>query len=120
MLAVEVRAKRVETLAQDAAYVVLNISGAFESAFPLPTSHEPVDCSFNAECIWEQGKASKGDGNVEVECAERRYTCTRTLLSRSAPATVFTFDLDTPCSTTDETQRLLQERCMKGMKVDRR
>jgi len=30
-----------------------------------------ADCSFNAECIWEQGKASKGDGNVEVECAER-------------------------------------------------
>jgi len=79
-----------------------------------------ADCSFNAECIWEQGKASKGDGNVEVECAERRCTCTRTLLSRSAPATVFTFDLDTPCSTTDEAQRLLQERCMKGMKVDRR
>ena len=79
-----------------------------------------ADCSFNAECIWEQGKASKGDGNVEVACAERRCTCTRTLLSRSAAATVFTFDLDTPCSTTDEAQRLLQERCMKGMKVDRR
>jgi hypothetical protein len=79
-----------------------------------------ADCSFNAECVWEQGKASQGDGNVSVECAERRCTCTRTLLTRSAPATVFTFELDAPCSTTDEAQRLLQERCMKGMKVDRR
>jgi hypothetical protein len=79
-----------------------------------------ADCSFNAECVWEQGKASQGDGNAEVDCVERRCTCTRTLLSGSAPATVFTFDLKTPCSTADEAQRLLQERCMKGMKVDRR
>jgi hypothetical protein len=79
-----------------------------------------AECSFNAECVWEQGKASQGDGNVGVDCVERRCTCTRTLLSRSAPATVFTFDLETACSTTDEAQRLLQERCMKGMKVDRR
>ena len=79
-----------------------------------------ADCSFNAECVWEQGKASQGDGNVDVECVERRCICTRTLLSRSAPATVFTFELEAPCSTTEEAQRLLQERCMKGMKVDRR
>ena len=79
-----------------------------------------ADCSFNAECVWEQGKASQGDGNVSVECVERRCTCTRTLLSRSAPGTVFTFELETPCATTDEAQRLLQERCMKGMKIDQR
>jgi hypothetical protein len=79
-----------------------------------------ADCSFNAECVREQGKSSPGDGDVSVDCVDRRCTCTRRPLSRSVPPTVFTFELETPCSSTDVAQQVLQERCMKGMRVDRR
>lgn len=80
---------------------------------------ELAECSFSAECIWVQGKASPGDGNVGVECSGRQCTCRQTILARPATPIIFTFAIDTPCSTTEEAQRLLVEHCMKGMKVER-
>ena len=74
-------------------------------------------CSFNAECIWVQGKASAGDGNVELDCIKRRCTCRRTLLSASVPASTIAFQSEVPCGTADQAERLLIERCMTGLKI---
>jgi hypothetical protein len=81
---------------------------------------ESARCSFNAECIWIQGKASPGDGNVELDCVERRCTCRRRLLSGSAVGSTFAFESDLPCATADQAERLLIERCMTGMKIEGR
>jgi hypothetical protein len=78
---------------------------------------ETARCSFNAECIWIQGRASPGDGNVELDCVERRCTCRRTPLSASARAPTIRFQLDVPCGTEDQAERLLIERCMAGLKI---
>jgi len=74
-------------------------------------------CSFNAECIWIQGVASPGDGNVELDCVARRCTCRRTLLSASMTASTIAFQSEVPCGTADQAERLLIERCMTGLKI---
>ena len=76
-----------------------------------------ASCSLNAECVWVQGQPSPGDGDVEVECTDRRCTCRRTLLSSRARPSAFAFESDVPCSTTEQAERLLIEHCMKGLKV---
>lgn len=83
-------------------------------------SVESASCSFSAECVWAPDRESAGDGNVGVECIDRRCTCRRMVLSNPATPATSTFVSDVPCSTTEEAQRLLVEHCMKGMKVERR
>jgi hypothetical protein len=78
---------------------------------------ESARCSFNAECIWIQGAASPGDGNVELDCVERRCTCRRTLLSASMTTSTIAFQSEVPCGTADQAERLLIERCMTGLKI---
>jgi hypothetical protein len=81
---------------------------------------ESASCSFNAECVEEVGKVSAGDGDVGIDCTDRRCTCRQTILSSPTTPTTFTFESDAPCSTTEEARRLLVENCMKGMKVEQR
>jgi hypothetical protein len=77
-------------------------------------------CSFNAECIRQQGKDFAGDGDVEVDCRDRSCSCR---LRRWFPADAslsFSFAIDDVCSSTDMAERLLRDHCMAGLKVETR
>lgn len=77
-----------------------------------------AECSFNAECVKQQGRRSPGDGSVELDCRDRDCSCSFT--SGSSPRNSFksTFRLATPCDTADMAEHLLRTRCLAGMTVE--
>jgi hypothetical protein len=72
-------------------------------------------CSFNAECIAEQGQVTDGDGDVYLACAEDDCSCRIVPLTPAREAVEFQFRAE--CVTDIQAKQLLVERCMKGMHV---
>ena len=73
------------------------------------------NCSFNAECVRQQGKDSVGDGDVEVECRDRACSCSLRSWVPSEKSLSFSFQVDGVCSTADMAERLLKAVCMAGL-----
>lgn len=71
-------------------------------------------CSYNAECVAEQGVETPGDGFVELECrADGECSCR---VEPSAPASsAVTFSFRASCQTLEESERLMLDHCLKGM-----
>ena len=73
-----------------------------------------VVCSYNAECVAEQGVESPGDGFVELECRTGDECSCR--IEASAPASpAVTFSFQASCKTLEESKRLMLDHCMRGM-----
>lgn len=72
-------------------------------------------CWFNAECIQQQGRASPGDGNVELQCTGTTCVCEYEPLTPPGPATRVQFELEQACTSAKQAKILLRERCMAGM-----
>jgi len=75
-------------------------------------------CSFNAECIREQGRDFEGDGDVELDCHDRSCSCSLRRWSPSNKTMSFSFQIDEICSTADMAERLIRDHCMVGLKVN--
>ena len=75
-------------------------------------------CSFNAECIRQQGKDFAGDGDVELECRDRSCSCSYRRWSPGEKSFSFSFRVEEICSTADMAERLLRNDCLVGLKVD--
>jgi len=74
-----------------------------------------AECSFNAECVRQEGTPYSGDGFVGVECREQTCSCSFKSLTHSERAFGFSFQLAEPCSTTEMAEHLLKDRCMVGL-----
>ena len=75
-------------------------------------------CSFNAECIRQQGRNFAGDGDVELDCRGRSCSCSLRRWFPSDASLSFSFAIEEVCSTTDLAERLLRDHCMAGLRVD--
>jgi len=75
-------------------------------------------CSFNAECLQQQGKDVAGDGNVELDCRDRSCSCSYRRWSPAEKLFSFAFSIEEICSTADMAERLLRDACLVGLKVD--
>lgn len=73
-------------------------------------------CSFNAECIREQGKDFSGDGDVELDCRDRSCSCSYRRWAPAERALSFSFHVTDICSTADMAERLIRDVCMAGLK----
>ena len=75
-------------------------------------------CSFNAECLQQQGKDVAGDGSVELDCRDRSCSCSYRRWSPAEKSFSFAFSIEEICSTADMAERLLRDACLVGLKVD--
>jgi len=74
-------------------------------------------CSFNAECVREQGRESEGDGDVELDCHDRSCSCSLRRWSPPEKTMSFSFQIGEICATADMAEQLLRDHCMPGLTV---
>jgi hypothetical protein len=74
-----------------------------------------AECSFDAECVRQEGTPSAGDGFVTVDCREQTCSCSFRSWTPSEKSFAFSFQLASPCSTMEMAEQLLKDRCMAGL-----
>ncbi len=75
-----------------------------------------TSCNFGAECIAIHGKATPGDGFVGASCEDAACQCEWSEPLSDTPLRE-SFTLDAIPTAADACQRLLVERCMRGMRL---